>query len=111
MYVRRALALLRQLLAEFPAVAILGPRQIGKTTIALALAESLPAAYLDLESPADISKLADPTAYFEAHRDELVILDEVQRAPQLFAQLRGIIDWLPVTKQVCAGAGNSSAPT
>jgi uncharacterized protein len=93
MYPRRAVEPLRQLLAEFPAVAILGPRQVGKTTLALALSETVPAsAYLDLESPTDISKLSDPATYFEAHRDELVILDEVQRAPQVFAQLRGVID-------------------
>jgi uncharacterized protein len=93
MFDRRTLAPLRQLLAEFPAVAILGPRQVGKTTLALALADGLPAStYLDLESPADTSKLSDPAAYFEAHRDGLVILDEVQRAPQLFPLLRGVID-------------------
>ncbi len=93
MFPRHALAPLRELLAEFPAVAILGPRQVGKTTLALTLAAQLKAStYLDLESPADASKLADPAAYFEAHRDELVILDEVQRAPQLFAPLRGLID-------------------
>ncbi len=93
MFPRRSLFPLRQLLAEFPAVAILGPRQVGKTTLAMALAETLPAStYLDLESPADNSKLSDPAAYLDAHRDELVILDEVQRAPQLFAQLRGVID-------------------
>ena len=90
---RRSTALLDLLLAEFPAVAILGPRQVGKTTLALELARALPAAtYLDLESPADTAKLADPAAYFDAHRDELVILDEVQRVPALFAQLRGVID-------------------
>ena len=93
MLYRRSTALLGQLLTEFPALAILGPRQVGKTTLALELARTLPAAtYLDLESPADAAKLADPTAYFEAHRDELVILDEVQRVPALFAQLRGVID-------------------
>jgi len=72
---------------------MLGPRQVGKTTLAMALTETLPAStYLDLESPADNSKLADAAAYFETHRDELVVLDEVQRAPDLFAQLRGVID-------------------
>jgi uncharacterized protein len=93
MFTRRALVSLRQLLSEFPAVAILGPRQVGKTTLALLLAETLPAAtYLDLESPGDSAKLTDAAAYFEAHRSELIILDEVQRAPHLFAQLRGVID-------------------
>jgi len=90
---RRAIAPLGQLLTEFPAVAILGPRQVGKTTLAFELARSRSAtSYLDLESPADAARLVDPAAYFEAHRDELVILDEVQRVPALFAQLRGVID-------------------
>jgi uncharacterized protein len=90
---RRTLTTLRQLLGEFPSVAILGPRQVGKTTLAMTLAQSAgPASYLDLESPVDLSKLTDPAAYFEAHRDELVVLDEVQRVPQLFTQLRGVID-------------------
>jgi predicted AAA+ superfamily ATPase len=93
MFQRHRMPLLRQLLGEFAAVAILGPRQVGKTTMALELIEEHPAAsYLDLESPADASKLADPTVYFEAHADRLIVLDEVQRAPELFAPLRGIID-------------------
>jgi predicted AAA+ superfamily ATPase len=90
---RLALDHLAQLLAEFPAVAILGPRQSGKTTLALALTETFPAStYLDLESPGDLARLADPESYFDAHRHELVILDEVQRSPDLFARLRGVID-------------------
>jgi predicted AAA+ superfamily ATPase len=93
MYPRFRLPALRQLLAEFPAVAILGPRQVGKTTLALELSRSLPAAaYIDLESPADAAKIADPAVYFEAHADQLVIMDEVQRAPTLFPSLRGVID-------------------
>lgn len=93
MYPRRALSFLQLLLAEFPAVAILGPRQVGKTTLALELARESPAMlYLDLESPADAAKLADPVAYFEAYADRLLVIDEVQRAPALFANLRGVID-------------------
>ena len=93
MILRRSAPRLAQLLREFAAVAILGPRQVGKTTLALELARALPAsAYLDLGSPDDANKLTDAAAFFEAHRDELVILDEVQRRPALFAQLRGVID-------------------
>lgn len=94
MMVRRsAAAALAHLLAEFPAVALLGPRQVGKTTLALQWADSRPdSIYLDLESAADRAKLADPAAYLDTHRDKVVILDEVQRVPQLFAELRGVID-------------------
>ena len=93
MFQRYCLPFLQQLLTEFPAVAILGPRQVGKTTLALDLLKDRPTAiYLDLESPADTAKLADPEAYFEAHADPLVVIDEVQRAPELFAVLRGVID-------------------
>jgi uncharacterized protein len=90
---RLALDPLRLLLAEFPAVAILGPRQVGKTTLAWALADQQGGAtYLDLESPGDAVRLSDPAAYFAAHRDELMVAGEVQRAPALFAELRGVID-------------------
>jgi predicted AAA+ superfamily ATPase len=73
-------------------VALLGPRQVGKTTLALEVAKSRPAIYLDLESEADRAKLAEPELYLPQHEDKLVILDEIQRAPQLFPVLRGLID-------------------
>ena len=76
----------------FPAVAILGPRQVGKTTLALELAQKRPSLYLDLESDADFAKLSEPELYLEEHSDKLVILDEVQRMPHLFKNLRGLID-------------------
>ena len=85
-------------LRQFPAVALLGPRQVGKTTLARQVAEGSagrlgkPGLYLDLESPADQEKLADAPAYLRAHREQLVVLDEIQRVPQLFPTLRGIID-------------------
>jgi predicted AAA+ superfamily ATPase len=75
-----------------PAVALLGPRQVGKTTLAHEIGETRPSIYLDLESSADRARLTDPEAYLSAHEDELVILDEVHRAPELFQQLRGLID-------------------
>lgn len=83
-----------QLLKEFPSVAILGPRQVGKTTLALEIAEkfSKGSVYLDLENPGDLAKLQDPKAYFELHKGKLIILDEIQRMPEIFKTLRGIID-------------------
>ena len=75
-----------------PAVAILGPRQIGKTTLAHEIAKGQPSLYLDLENPEDLQKLQDPAHYLGLHADKLVILDEVQRYPDLFMSLRGIID-------------------
>jgi len=89
---RRLLSPLDAALAEAPAVALLGPRQVGKTTLALELAKGLPSVYLDLESEADRAKLAEAELYLEQHEDKLVILDEIQRTPQLFRSLRGLID-------------------
>jgi len=80
-------------LHQFPAVALLGPRQAGKTTLAESIRANHPGCiYLDLESPGDRNKLADPEAYLSAFEDRLVILDEVQRLPGLFQPLRGLID-------------------
>ncbi|MBT9558041.1 MAG: ATP-binding protein [Myxococcales bacterium] len=79
-------------LDSVPAVALLGPRQAGKTTLALEVGRRRPSVYLDLESPSDLARLEDPEAFLSAHLDELVILDEVHRAPGLFPVLRGLID-------------------
>jgi predicted AAA+ superfamily ATPase len=89
---RRLLSRVTTALAEVPAVAILGPRQVGKTTLALTVAAPRPSLYLDLESEPDRAKLADPEQYLAQHADKLVILDEIQRVPQLFQSLRGLID-------------------
>jgi predicted AAA+ superfamily ATPase len=89
---RRLLAPLSAALDESAAVALLGPRQVGKTTLALEAARTRPAVYLDLESEADRAKLAEPELYLAQHEDKLVILDEIQRTPQLFRSLRGLID-------------------
>ncbi|MEN9355889.1 MAG: hypothetical protein RL695_60 [Pseudomonadota bacterium] len=75
-----------------PAVARIGPRQVGKTTLPLEAGRMRAAVYLDLESERDRSKLAQPELYLAEHRDRLVILDEVHRAPALFPVLRGMID-------------------
>lgn len=91
--IRRFLAAdLRTRLAEVPAVVLLGPRQVGKTTLALQVAQEQPSIYLDLESEADLARLREPELYLEQHTHELVVLDEVQRAPNLFQTLRGLID-------------------
>jgi predicted AAA+ superfamily ATPase len=89
---RRVTPEVLRLLEHMPAVALLGPRQCGKTTLALAIAAERPAVYLDLESAADRARLSEPVLYLEEHRDELVILDEIHRAPGLFEALRGVID-------------------
>lgn len=91
---RKSQSEITELLGEFPAVSILGPRQVGKTTLAEEIASTLTpdAIYLDLESLSDQAKLSDPEAYFELHKGKLIILDEIQRTPELFAVLRGVID-------------------
>ena len=88
---------IKEYLGIFPAVALIGPRQVGKTTLARAIArvgESADVAgvYLDLEDPADLGKLDDPGAYLSRHRGRLVVLDEIHRKPALFEVLRGVID-------------------
>ena len=94
-------ARLGERLGLFPAVALLGPRQVGKTTLARAFAEAeetreprsvRKGLYLDLENPVDREKLADARGYLATKRDRLVVLDEIHRAPHLFQTLRGIID-------------------
>lgn len=75
-----------------PAVALLGPRQVGKTTLARTVGEARDALYLDLESEADRARLADPELYLAQNEDRLVILDEVHRMPNIFQSLRGLID-------------------
>lgn len=92
MFSRSILAQLTDELQHSPAVALLGPRQVGKTTLALEAAKSIPSIYLDLESERDRAKLAQPELYLADHLDKLVILDEVHRAPGLFPVLRGLID-------------------
>lgn len=80
--------------AERPAVALVGPRQVGKTTLVQSLQGSLPdqPIYLDLESLEDLNRLRDPELYLSERKDKLVILDEIQRMPQLFPLLRSLID-------------------
>jgi len=92
MITRRLSFQLHELLRYSPAVVLLGPRQAGKTTLALEIGAQTASIYLDLEDENDRAKLANPSKYLADHEDELVILDEVHRVPELFQQLRGIID-------------------
>ncbi len=89
---RRITERLTYLLKHYPAVGLLGPRQVGKTTLAQEIAGQRPSVYLDLESVTDLARLSDPERYFADHEDELVVLDEVHRVPGLFQSLRGVID-------------------
>lgn len=82
----------REALKRSPSVALMGPRQVGKTTIALDISESSPSLYLDLESRLDLERVRDIKSFHEVNRDNLIILDEVQRLPEIFTELRGIID-------------------
>ncbi len=89
---RRANRLTRTALNRQAAVALIGPRQVGKTTLAHAIAEQTEALYLDLEARADQARLADPALFLAEYEDRLVVLDEIHRAPELFQELRGLID-------------------
>ncbi|MFY9973396.1 MAG: ATP-binding protein [Chromatiaceae bacterium] len=74
------------------AVALIGPRQVGKTTLALEIGRARDALYLDLEDSDDRSRLSSPALFLENAEDRLVILDEIHRLPELFQTLRGVID-------------------
>ncbi len=93
---RNAIPSIRKLLKQFPAIALLGPRQVGKTTLARELAKLRggKVLYLDLEKHSDRQKLADAELFFSMHRDKLIILDEIQTMPELFTVLRPEIDEL-----------------
>jgi predicted AAA+ superfamily ATPase len=82
---------LRALLADFPAVALIGPRQCGKTWLARSLLGA-GALYLDLQRPRDAARLRDADLFLSQHQKDLVCLDEVQRMPALFPLLRSLID-------------------
>lgn len=89
---RRAISKVEEALSRQAAVALIGPRQVGKTTLARNLAETRPSLYLDLESRTDRDKLSDPELFLKDYENVLVILDEIHRAPELFQTLRGLID-------------------
>ncbi len=89
---RRVKEQVREALGRQAAVALIGPRQVGKTTLAYAFTGERDALYLDLEDRNDRQKLSDPALFLDQYEDRLVILDEIHRAPELFQSLRGIID-------------------
>ncbi len=89
---RRLESKVRRGLDRTASVALLGPRQVGKTTLAHALAEGRPSVYIDLEDRLDLQKVQDIAVFYQENREKLIILDEVQRMPEIFAQLRDIID-------------------
>ncbi len=93
MILRSAALSIEQALKRQAAVAIVGPRQVGKTTLAREIANSHPGAlYLDLEAREDREKLVEPVLFLRQYENSLVVLDEIHRVPELFSSLRGIID-------------------
>jgi len=92
--IRNSLITVKKLLVQFPAVVLVGARQIGKTTLAKELIGQLgkEAIYLDLELPSDRAQLQNPELFLKQHQDKCVILDEVQREKALFPILRSLID-------------------
>lgn len=89
---RRLEAKVRDRLQNSSAVALMGARQVGKTTLAFSISDSAPSVYLDLENRTDLRKVQDIEAFHRANSDKLIILDEVQRLPEVFAPIRGLID-------------------
>ena len=83
-----------QSLQHFPAVGLVGARQVGKTTLAQMIAQQWPekTLYLDLERPADFAALTEPELFLSRHTDKLVIMDEIQLRGDLFPVLRSLID-------------------
>jgi uncharacterized protein len=92
MILRAAIGKIEEALSRQAAVALVGPRQVGKTTLAYELAKTRPSIYLDLELKTDRDKLTDPELFLKTQEDKLVILDEIHRVPELFQTLRGLID-------------------
>ena len=91
MFKRKMLSSIKESLKHFPVTAILGPRQCGKTTLAKTLINAN-TIYLDLELTSDIYKLHEPEYYLKQHQDKLVIIDEIQKKPELFSLIRSLVD-------------------
>ena len=84
--------LVSEALGRQAAVGLIGPRQVGKTTLARKISDNSQGIYLDLESPSDLRKLESPELYLRTFEDRLVVLDEIHRVPEIFKVLRGLID-------------------
>lgn len=89
---RQIFPLLQEYLSIFPAVGLFGPRQAGKTTLVKSLFLEKETLYLDLEKASDRAKLVDAELFLKSHANKTVILDEIQLMPELFAELRSLID-------------------
>jgi predicted AAA+ superfamily ATPase len=83
---------LKESLNGYPVVALLGPRQVGKSTLVIDLLEVDRKVYLDLELDSDLRKLLEPELFFERHKESLLCLDEIQLAPEIFKTIRGTVD-------------------
>ena len=93
-YINRLISpIIKKRLSTNPAVALLGPRQCGKSTLAKQIIRNYPGSiYLDLENPSDLNKLKNPNLFFSSNAKNLICLDEIQRIPDLFSELRSILD-------------------
>lgn len=89
---RRFKEKITQALDKNPCVALTGARQIGKTTLAIEIAKDIPSVYLDLENRLDVQKVRDIASFYKSNRNKLIVLDEIQRVPEIFSQIRSIID-------------------
>jgi predicted AAA+ superfamily ATPase len=94
MIIRELQKSIQQSIKEFSITGILGSRQVGKTTLAKAIKECLAKRmiYIDLELPSDRDKLRDPELYLRQFPDDVVIIDEIQRMPELFPLMRALVD-------------------
>ena len=93
-YVKRVLGQkLEQQLKDYPVVALLGPRQVGKSTLAQrVIKKRVKSVYLDLERPSHLNQLNSPEYFFEQNKQSLICLDEIQRCPEIFPLLRSLVD-------------------
>ncbi len=94
MEIREIIPYIKELLSEFPVTGLIGPRQVGKTTLVKYLMSriDMPCLYLDLENPQDAVKLNDPVSFFTMYQNHCIIIDEVQNRKDLFPILRSMID-------------------